>query len=1776
MHSSRRWFSAVLTLCAAGSYLVWSQPTSSKGDVKKVAAAHAPVPSAAEKRPSHPPRAVVPAVPAIDLAASPAPLVSGKYGDLPLAFEENHGQTDSRVKYLARGKGYTLFLTPKEAVLSLRYATPCTRQGTASAVPLDDSESTRLQPLRASRSGDAACSSVSEATNLGVVAASDRLLQKHTPPKSYSAVELEFAGASHARPRIEGIEKLEGITNYFIGNDPSQWHTEIPNYRKVVYRNAYPGIDVAYYGNPGQLETDFIIKPGANPRAIQLRAKGATATRLDQNGDLLLSTAAGEVRLHKPIVYQESAGAHREIAGNYRVREDGLLSFSVATYDRSLPLVIDPTLTFSTFLGGSTVDQATGVAADSAGEAYVTGFTSSTDFPTSATPLQGATGGAPDAFVTKYNAGGTAFVFSTYLGGSGLDQGNGIAVNKTTGDVFVTGFTLSSDFPTVNPLAGQGPPPAGAGNGFVAKIAANGSALLFSTYLGGNGGATGNGIAVDGAGDTYVTGQTASTNFPAVAAFQPALASTSLCCNAFVTKIKGDGSAITYSSYLGGEANDFGSAIAVDPTGNAYLTGGTTSAKFNTKAPIQPSLGGTGATNAFVAEVSFTASPAPAASLVYSTYLGGSASDQGTGIAVDASGNAYVAGRATSPDFPLKNPLQAPDNGGDAFVAKVAAGGGSLDFSTPFGGGGDIGTGIALDSTGNIYITGATSAQVFPTKVPLQAILSGSQAAFVAELKNDGSDSIFSTYLGGSSFDQLDQGNAIAVDTSANIYVAGLSGTLDFPTVTPFQVLPKSLEGNAFVAKIAPATPAGTQMYPPNLNFGSVPQGSTTTEVVTLAAGNNPVMVNSVTVGGANPGDFSEFDSCGPATVPPTVVCAFTIGFTPSANGPRSATFTINEASGQLSFTASGTGIAAATPPPNGTITFAPTNIVFANQEVSIPSQPQSIAITVTGNTPVTLQSAFGNGGTDPGDFFQGTASTNPCPFGSPIAAGITCNVGVVFDPQVAGPRSANFSVFGTFTTSPATVTVNGTGTAAPTLLPTFLQFPATVDGTTSGSMTVTLTNNLVGTALTGITPQISGPFTITGTTCPGPAGGLPGGQMCTFSIAFTPPANATPLNFLSGSFTVTDSDPAFLFVSLFGTPINPNATLISSTGAILFGRVPDGILTASSAFVENGGNTNLTVAPTLNTTAPAGTFQLVNSCTTSVAPASSCGLGINFTPPTPGPFFATLTIAGTNPAGGPATNSPQIVQISGTGVAATTANLAPNPLVFPAVPMGQTSAVEYAFLSNTGKSIDFMQSQTIAPGTFQNDFNPNNNGKAPFNTLCFPNDPLNPQGVCVIGVTFTPSTTGLETATLQVTDTSSTSPLSITLQGGQAAGPPIVQLSTNTLNFNAQALNQQSGEQTVTVTNTGASGLTITAIAATGDFQCFAQGVQTCALPNQQTLNPPCTTVAPLAPAASCDISVAFTPTALGTRNGMLSITDNAAGSPQTVTLTGTGVSGQLTVTPVMINFPVQIVNTTSASMPVTVSNGTTFNQNVLFPIVTPAGFAETDNCASNGAPVPIPPNGTCTINVTFTPTSATQFQGNLQLSIQQGNGSPSPTPFSVALTGMGSNATFTLTIAPGSSSTVTTTPGGTAAVGIIVAGTQGIPQTIMLSASTTSQFISTAVTPAKVTLSGIGNQQVAATLQTFCRGNAPLSLPRRMPPLGGIGLLLAALAFATLALAYRRQPRWAFALALVMLIAIGGAACGGDPGPSGATPPGTYPVTLTATSGQQVQTLNLTLIVQ
>jgi hypothetical protein len=506
-------------------------------------------------------------------------------------------------------------------------------------------------------------------------------------------IRMQFPGATGPE-RIAPERRLPGTANFLIGPE-EQWRTGVPLYSGILYRRLYPGIDMRYGSDGRNLKSEFIVAPGADPSSIRVRYAGAQGLRVDLDGSLVIAAGAREMREQAPVVYQIRGGEKQAVDGQFAVFGDAV-GFLIGEYDRALPLVIDPVITYSTLLGGSSSDAAMSLAVDAAGAAYVAGFTASADFPT-ASPEQNWNAGGNEVFVAKLNPAGNALVYCTYIGGKGDDRAYGIAVDST-GAAYVTGSTMSANFPVRNPLQTK---LAGSRNAFALKLNAAGNGLVYSTYVGGGTADSANAIAIDSSGNAYIAGDTTSMNFPTTGLQRSRAGSQ----DAFVAKIASDGSRLVYSTYLGGSLDDHAAAIAVDASGTAYVTGSTWSTNFPVMNAYQGSLAG--GQDAFVARIA-----ANGASLLFSTYLGGSGGtiaspEAGQGIALDAQGNAYIAGVTGSTNFPVKGGAQTTNHGwGDAFVVKMTATG-TLVYSTYLGGSGsDQANAIAVDATGSAYVAG--------------------------------------------------------------------------------------------------------------------------------------------------------------------------------------------------------------------------------------------------------------------------------------------------------------------------------------------------------------------------------------------------------------------------------------------------------------------------------------------------------------------------------------------------------------------------------------------------------------------------------------------------------------------------------------------------------------------------------------------------------------------------------------------------------------------------------------------------------------------------------------------------------------------------------------------------------------------------------------------------------------------------------------------------------------------------------------------------------------
>jgi hypothetical protein len=716
------------------------------------------------------------------------------YGNLPLSFEPNRGQTDPRVKFLSRAGSRTLWLTSDEAVLAVgRPPRPIGHSAKKAAAVRED----QIAP---------------------------------------AVLQMKFVGANTS-PTIEGEARQPGTVNYFTGK-PDEWRTKIPTYARVRYRSLYPGIDLVFYGTNRELEYDLVVSPGADPAQIKLGISGAENMRIDADGNLVLKTAAGDVIQQKPRIYQRKGTNLVAVAGDYVINGKDEVGFRLGSYDRKAAVVIDPVLRYASYLtgGGDEDDGGTGIAVDSSNRVVVAGWTCSGSFPGENGP---ANPGCVSAFVTKLDFTGSTMVFTAFVPGSvffdnvplALDAANNIYIAGST-----NGNTFGDDTFKPTPGAFQGTF-GGKTDAWVAKLNSTGTRLIYATFLGGSGDERTGGIAVDSGGNAYVTGTTTSKNFPVTAGvFQSEckLKNDGTCASAFVTKLNADGSHALFSSYLGGHGTQSGQGIALNSSGNAFVVGGTDAKDFPTTAgSAQPVPAG--GEDAFVAQVSSSGSH-----LNFSTFLGGAGADVGNAIALDSFGNAFITGRTQSKNFPVKNAFQPGCSGECSFVSKLNTNGG-LVYSTFLGNGGGRGTGIAVTRAGEAYVTGEPGPS-FPITQNVFQRVQGPQlfdnppggSIFITKFSSAG-QLIYSSYFGGG----LDSPR-VALDPSTNAYLTGLVSFGGTVPATPgaFQEQ-RGAEEDTFVAKVVALCALSTANR--TVTICSPGNGSTVASPVRIIAGTTDV-----------------------------------------------------------------------------------------------------------------------------------------------------------------------------------------------------------------------------------------------------------------------------------------------------------------------------------------------------------------------------------------------------------------------------------------------------------------------------------------------------------------------------------------------------------------------------------------------------------------------------------------------------------------------------------------------------------------------------------------------------------------------------------------------------------------------------------------------------------------------------------------------------------------------------------------------------------------------
>jgi hypothetical protein len=726
--------------------------------------------------------------------------LTDNFRPVPLTFEANQGQTDPAAKFLARGAGYTLFLTSHEALLSFRGNRHARRSEPGPGEPAPP--------------------------QLGLFRRTE--FAGHSVTKG-SVLRIDFLGAD-PQAAVTGVDELPVKSNYFLGSSSAAWRTGVTRYRKVRYRGVYPGVDVVYYGHAGQLEYDLMLGAGADPNSIRLALTGEDPPptrqrrlpKIDERGNLVMRIAGAEVRFHRPQAYQWAAAGKADrrkkpVEARYLLTSSGAVRFKLGPYDASLPLVIDPALTYSTYLGGSDDDEGNGIAVDHSGNVYVVGQTASVNFPVTSGAFQTANAGSDDVFVSKFDSTGQ-LIYSTYLGGSAFDSGQGIAVDRS-GAAYLTGTTCSTDFPTTpgtfqTTYAGtNGNCELYGGDAFIVKLEPGGSTLAYSTYLGSSGSDVGYGIAINAAGNAYVAGLAGAANFPTT----PGAAQTKFGggFDAFVSEVGPGGSNLGYSTFLGGQYGDLAYTIALDSSGDAFAAGYTDSKNF----PVTP---GAFQTTLRAPTAGFVTKLNPQGTkLGYSTYLGGSGSGTApcatcvTGVALDPLDDAYVSGLTWETNFPVTSgAYQRTYSGGyhDAFVAEFNPAGSALRYASYLGGNGDDGAvAIAVDGTGDIYLRGNTYSTNFPvTSNALQSANGGGSDAFLSEIAAGGKTLLYSTYLGGSGdeFAGATRSLALLGATNAIAYFTGYTDSTNFPVTSgAFQSVYGGGTNDSFVAEFSFGAP---------------------------------------------------------------------------------------------------------------------------------------------------------------------------------------------------------------------------------------------------------------------------------------------------------------------------------------------------------------------------------------------------------------------------------------------------------------------------------------------------------------------------------------------------------------------------------------------------------------------------------------------------------------------------------------------------------------------------------------------------------------------------------------------------------------------------------------------------------------------------------------------------------------------------------------------------------------------------------------------------------
>ncbi len=1700
-------------------------------------------------------------------------------GNLGWAFEPNVGQSASEVKFLSRAHDATVFLTDDSVYLSWD------------------------APAHGSQQGPAA---------------------------KRDFVRLEFAGAGRSAKQA-GETLLPGKTNYLLGRDARQWHTDVPHYAVVQYAGFYPGIDARFYGGAQGLEYDLTAARGSDLQQILLRVSGADAVHLDPQGNLVMRIGARQLTMKRPYMYQLDGGVRKSVTGGYRLLSGNEVRFEVGKYRADLPLVVDPSISiaYTTFLGGAGAEKGNSVAVDSSGLIYVGGTTTISSFPETATPI-GSVNGSSTLFVAKIDptqTGSASLLYLTFIGGSGSDQGGMVALDNsaTPPNLAILGWTTSSDFPVTIATPNPGSTLSGSSDLTVSKLNGAGNAFIYSQYYGGSGAeatqgtgaivtnSTGGGIATDPSGDVFVTSDTTSIDLP-----QPASA------NGFQVLFEGTGTAPTppnndgffaefnpggsllYSTYFGINAVVGSASVAVDASGNAYVAGFTSApATFPFMNAFQTTYGG-GAFDGFVMEINPAVSGATG--LIYASLLGGNGSDQAFAIAVDTSSpaNAYVTGTTSSTDFvsktSLANAFQASLGSGatsNAFLAVINQTPvtflPSLTYVSYLGGtAADSGQGVAINSSvapPQVLVAGETTSNAFPVLCTAQNF-TGTEDAFIAEFSPtlSGSASLtVSTLLGGS---VTSEANALATDSSGDAIIFGDTLSPDYPLAgnpqTGFQLTCTSCMlgtplSDAFLTKSTVSTTASgcTAFSPAAATFGQFPVGSTTVppvNVVVTNDGNTTLTFSGITIIGNNATDFQLLagSSCTASTLLTIGSnCDVAIGFTPSVAGSETATlqFTDDGAGSPQGLDLSGTGTA-----PEVTLTTSPPTsppaLTFGSVTVNTTSTVQDVTLTNAGNVALTISSvvidpSVGN----PSDFIVNPAGTaNAC--GSSGANSIppngTCTIAVEFTPNATGALTGQVDVndnAGNGSAAQQTIALSGTGVAQ-----TFIV------GLSPTSLT--FPTEAVG----AVSPPQSVTLTNTGTGTLNIASiGLTGananqfqiyspGTTCPIGGAGVSPNGGTCAIAVEFSPTVVGTANASISI-MDNAPTSPQAVPLVGGGSGAVASLSASTLTFGSVSV---GSTSATQTVTLTNN---GNSNLVlNSLGISGANPSDFQITSQSTCPIGGTGIA--------PSGTCSIVVDFVPQASGSRFA--TINVADNAAgsaqIISLSGTGTAPAVTLSPTSLSFGNVNVGTTSTLPSITLTNTGNqtltissvnidptvgtPSDFALSGSNT-CKTVGALQPNANCTITVSFTPASQGGAIGQVDIADNASGSPQTVSLTGtGTAAG---IMLTPSILTFAGQNPGTPpSPPQTVTLQNTGTGPLTISSIAITGtNSGDFAQ-----------TNNCPIGSATPLGAGSACSIAVTFAPTGTGSRSASLSVSDSSTSSPQVVALSGVGTvpGAQFSVSGIGVQFGTVVVGAQSSSQAVQLTNtgnGTLVISKVGFVGANPGDFQASGSCVgAGGGSVSVAAGSNCSVSVIFAPTAAGSRSATLSVTDNAPN-----TPQQLPVTGTATD--FQLEAVSSGSTSATVTAGETATLSLQIAPANGFAGTVTMSSADPIPASTCTVAPMQVVVSGGQPAGFTVTVTTMKRTTtsrgpfftSPASWNLRIV----VGLWL--LAFALLTLwkwksHSQRSFRPALLLAGVLLLASCGGG-GGNSSPTG-TPAGPYTVTITGTISGVMRTVNLSITVQ